>query len=193
MSAITRLTVISSRLATDVQNVAVMKDLPAALLAALVLQESGGRVSAWRFEPPYRYYWNCVENEPFRAPTAAERAGELAPEDFRVPSGWLVTRHTEWVGQACSWGPLQVMGAVAREYGFRGDFTELCGAGLGLEYGAMHLHKLRNRFQDRAGWEGVAAAYNAGSPRRTRAGGPWVNQEYVDGVRKLGGFEGIAA
>ena len=192
MSAITRLTIFSSRLATEVQNVAVMKDLPAALLAALVLQESGGRASAWRFEPPYRYYWDCARNQPFREPTAVERAGEMAPADFRVPDGWLVTRHTEWVGQACSWGPLQVMGAVAREYGFRGDFTELCGAGPGLEYGAMHLHKLRNRFQDRDGWEGVAAAYNAGSPRRTRAGGPWVNQEYVDSVRKLGGFEGIA-
>lgn len=192
MSAITRLTIFSSRLATEVQNVAVMKDLPAALLAALVLKESGGRVSAWRFEPPYRYYWDCARNQPFRAPTAAERAGEMAPEDFRVPDGWLVTRHTEWVGQACSWGPLQVMGAVAREYGFRGDFTELCGAGLGLEYGAMHLNKLRNRFLDKHGWTGVVAAYNAGSPRRIDDGLNWVNQEYVDGVRKLGGFEGIA-
>lgn len=191
MSAIALLNSVSSRLATEVQNAAVMKNLPSALLAALVLQESGGRASAWRFEPPYRYYWDCARNQPFREPTAAERAGEMAPVDFRVPNGWLVTRHTEWVGQACSWGPLQVMGAVAREYGFRGDFTELCGAGLGLEYGAMHLHKLRNRFLDRDGWEGVAAAYNAGSPRRTRAGGLWVNQEYVDSVRKLGGFEGI--
>lgn len=193
MSAITLLTVISSRLATEVQNVAVMKDLPAALLAALVLQESGGRASAWRFEPPYRYYWDCARNQPFREPTAAERAGEMAPADFRVPDGWLVTRHTEWVGQACSWGPLQVMGAVAREYGFRGDFTGLCGAGLGLEYGAMHLHKLRNRFLDKHGWTGVVAAYNAGSPRRIDGGLNWVNQDYVDRVREMGGFEGLDA
>lgn len=189
-SALARLHSVSARGATEVANMATLKRLPVALLAALALTESRGDAAAWRFEAPYRYYWDVVNQKPFRTVSASERAGESAPGDFPYRTV-LSSRDTEWIGQACSWGPLQLMGAVAREYGFRGQFPELCGWGLGLEYAGMHLLKLRNRFLDRFGWEGVVAAYNAGSPRKDDAGN-WVNAEYVRKVRANGGFEGIA-
>lgn len=192
MSAITQLKIESSRGAVEVQNAADMKGLPVPLVAAMVLVESAALASAWRFEPPYRYYWDVRANKPFRALSETERANERAPSDFFAMPG-ISSRDTEWTGQACSWGPMQVMGAVAREYGFRGGFPDLCGWGVGLEYGLMHLTRLRNRFLDKHGWTGVVAAYNAGSPRRIDGGLNWVNQDYVDRVRAMGGFEGLDA
>lgn len=192
MTAIAQLTIQSPRGSAEVQNAASMKGLPVSLIAAIVMVESGGVDTAWRFEPPYRYYWDVAKTQPFRAPSAAERAAEQAPDDFAALPG-ISSRHTEWVGQACSWGPMQVMGAVAREYCYLGAFPALCTWGVGLEYGLLHLTKLRNRFLDRHTWAGVVAAYNAGSPRRTDDGQHWVNQAYVDRVRALGGFEGLDA
>ena len=116
-------------------------------------------------------------------------ASETAPPDFAaLPS--IGSRDTEWALQAASWGPMQVMGAVARELGFRGWFPALCTWPAGVDYGTLHLRKLRNRFLDKYGWEGVAAAYNAGSPNRLD-NGQWANQSYVDKIRAAGGFEGL--
>lgn len=192
MTALARLNTASSRGAAEVQNAASMKGLPVALVAALVMVESAGRESAWRFEAPYRYYWDVRAVKPFREPTAAERAGERAPADFAALPD-ISSRDTEWAGQACSWGPLQVMGAVTREYGYLGAFPALCSWGVGLEYGLLHLTRLRNRFLDKYTWAGVVAAYNAGSPRRIDGGLDWVNQDYVNRVRAMGGFEGLDA
>ena len=97
---------------------------------------------------------------------------------------------TEWWGQRMSWGPMQVMGAVARELGFRRPFGALCDAYIGLQWGCQHLLSLKTRFLSGYGWEGVVAAYNAGSPRRGDDG-KWVNQDYVDTVRKHGGFKAL--
>ena len=85
---------------------------------------------------------------------------------------------------------MQVMGAVARELGFRGWFPALCTWPAGVDYGTLHLRKLRNRFLAGFGWEGVAASYNAGSPNRLD-NGKWANQSYVDKIRAAGGFEGL--
>lgn len=122
-------------------------DLPANVLRAMVQVESSGNMRARRYEKSYRWLWGKV------------------------------TGNTERVGQMTSWGPLQVMGAVARELGLNGPFEQLLGP-MGVHYGAMHLAQLKRRFFDKHGWEGVIAAYNAGSPRK-KANGQWANQEYV--------------
>ncbi|WP_162232521.1 lytic transglycosylase domain-containing protein, partial [Methylogaea oryzae] len=86
--------------------------------------------------------------------------------------------------QRTSWGPMQVMGAVARERGFRGPFEQLNGV-WGLYCGCLLLERLRERFLSGFGWQGVAAAYNAGTPRRT-GNGRWENQQYIDKLRRNG-------
>lgn len=84
-------------------------------------------------------------------------------------------------GQKMSWGLMQVMGAVAREYGFKGTFlSELCDPHVGLKYGMIHVQTLFKRYNGH--WPDVIAAYNMGSPRRVD-GGAYENQEsYVDVV-----------
>lgn len=163
-----------------IEQFASVYELPLNLVMAIVAQESDFNVFAYRVEPPYRYLWDVEENMPFRPISAKEQVSEYAPRDFP----WIESvssQNTEWWGQQASWGPMQVMGAVAREYGFRRAFPALCTANEGVEYGCKHLARLADRFYQREGWTGVVAAYNAGSPRRVN-GGEFVNQLYVDKV-----------
>lgn len=158
--------------------------LPLALVRAIVVVESAGNRWAWRAEPAYRWLWDWAANRPFRRITLDERVGERAPDDFPHPP-WC-SRHTEWWGQQCSWGPMQVMGAVARQHGYVGPFPRLCGPE-GVRVGCRHLAILRD--EHGPDWRDVAAAYNAGRPRR-RQDGRYVNQDYVDRVAAAGGFDG---
>lgn len=160
--------------------------LPERLLAAIVQVESGGDIHAWRVEPHYRYLWDVSRAAPFRRLDSDERRSEIAPYDF--PHYGHSSRNTEFWGQQSSWGPMQIMGAVAREHGFRQPFPALCTHAYGVLYGAIHLASLRNRFLQNYGWEGVAAAYNAGSPRRFDDG-RWENQGYVDKLIANRAFE----
>lgn len=84
---------------------------------------------------------------------------------------------TERNGQQTSWGLMQVMGAVAREYGFTGWFPKLCDPSLGVHYGAQHLKKFYARYGN---WHDTIASYNAGSP--VKIDGRYRNQAYVDRV-----------
>jgi len=158
-------------------------ELPPALVIAIVATESGWNPSAWRVEPPYRYLWDNRTGKPFRHLTHAEIASEEAPSDFHAIAGQ--SRDTEWWGQQASWGLMQVMGAVARENGFKEAFPALCNPHTGLHYGCAHLHDLVHHYRGRYGWAGVVAAYDAGSPRRGDDG-RWVNQSYVDMVASHG-------
>lgn len=136
--------------------------LPVPLVRAIVQVESGGNPWAYRFEPDFlaRY----VEPTP-------RRFGAVSVESERF-------------GRATSWGLMQVMGQVARERGCDAAFlSALCEPRLGLEYGCRQLSWLRDRYLARWGWDGVTAAYNAGSPRVT-PDGRFVNQAYVDRVRR---------
>jgi len=167
-------------------RIAAEQQLPPALVLAVVEVESGGDVCAWRAEPAYRYLWDVVHGRPFRRVTASESASETPPWDFYTRVG---SRTTEWWGQQASWGPMQIMGAVAREYGFAGHFPNLCGVH-GVHYAATHMAMLRDRFLSRYGWPGVVAAYNAGSVRwadshETR----FTNQTYVDKITQAGGLD----
>jgi soluble lytic murein transglycosylase-like protein len=80
--------------------------------------------------------------------------------------------------QKTSFGLMQVMGAVFREYGFEGWLSQIVTSPeLQLEFGCKHLSKKIRRY----GKESGIAAYNAGSPRR-KPDGKFVNQYYVDNV-----------
>lgn len=87
------------------------------------------------------------------------------------------SKNTEWVGQMTSWGPMQSMGAVARELGFKGWFAELCSWDLGLEYGCKLLKKKMERYGDDQAT--CYAAYNGGAPIKTESGS-FRNQIHVD-------------
>jgi soluble lytic murein transglycosylase-like protein len=154
--------------------------IPYGLVRALIEQESGNNLYAMRSEPSYRYLWDAPKGKPFRALNNTEANSALPPADFRAVTG---SRLTEWQGQRTSWGPLQLMGAVARELGFRDFFPALAGP-LGVEYSLLHLRKLWIRFMPTYGLEGVIAAYNAGSPRYVSGPRELVNQAYVDSVLK---------
>lgn len=152
--------------------------LPPSLVKAIVRVESAGETWAMRYERGYRWLWDNEKKQPYRGD----------PDLIMPILGASV--QTELVGQKTSWGLMQIMGAVAREYGFREPFlSSLCEPQHGLEYGCIHLARLRDRFLDNHGWEGVAAAYNAGSPRYKA--GNFVNQVYVDKIAMKEGFSDV--
>lgn len=132
--------------------------IPVNLLAAICAKESSFNPWAWNPEPAYRYLWDVREGAPFRALTNTERNSEIPPEDFPRVDG---DRDQEWWGQQSSWGVAQVMGAVAREHGFRGVFfPELCRPEIGLEFACRLLERLLSRYDE----ADAVSAYNAGRP-----------------------------
>ncbi len=141
-----------------IESQAAIFDVPATFIAAIVKVESNGNPYAWNPEPRYRYLWDVKQRAPFRPLTKFELESEIPPADFPTKAG---DRDQEWWGQAASWGLMQVMGAVAREQGFSGDYlTEMTDPGLNLYYGCKVIKGL-------VLWSGsdynrVAAAYNAG-------------------------------
>jgi len=154
-----------------VSYVANKHGIPVDLVSAIVQVESGGNTWAMRYEPHYRWLWDVEQNAPLRTLVSG------------MPAPRGVSRVTELHGQKTSFGLMQVMGAVARELGFKGPFlTELCDPVCGLEYGCKHLRNYHKRFGT---WEQAVVAYNAGSPRK-RKDGKWVNQGYLDKVLSSG-------
>lgn len=111
------------------------------LLYALVWTESDGYPFAHNPEPRYRWFWDCRLNKPFRAPTANEIASQYPPRDFHDMRGYRgIDADSEWWNQQASFGLCQVMGAVAREMGFKGvSLLELVKVDLNLELGARLL------------------------------------------------------
>ena len=125
------------------------------LIAAIVMTESSGKPDSKRFEPHWKYFKNL----------------ELYVDEFQ----------DEQTKQATSWGLCQVMGAVAREFGYAGDLPDLCQPELGIKYGCLKLKSLMTHYPDKAD---MIAAYNAGSPRHL-PNGAYTNQNYVDTVLKF--------
>lgn len=132
--------------------------IPTYLLAAICAKESGFDPWAWNPEPQYRYLWDVAKGEPFRRLTVEESRSEAPPADFPRIGG---DRDQEWWGQQSSWGMAQIMGAVAREYGFRGVFfPQLSDPEVGLEYACRFLRRLLSRYDQ----QDAVSAYNAGRP-----------------------------
>jgi hypothetical protein len=126
-----------------VRATAEAKGLDAAVLCAMVEQESGWNAWAFNPEPHYKYVVDWKTGQPFRKLTPEENSSERPPADFPYPKG--ADRDAEFWGQQMSFGLLQLMGGAARERGFRGVFlTELCDPVTGLEWGCAHwMYKLR--------------------------------------------------
>jgi hypothetical protein len=159
------------------QRIAQARAVEPRLLQAVMLQESGGKPFAYRPEPHFRYFVDCRTGRPFREVSPDELASKIAPPDFPTLAG---CREQEWWGQQASWGPLQVMGAVAREQGFRGPYlVELCDPETNLTIGAQLLHEALAWAN---GDESVAlGSYNAGrGGARSEAG-----QRYARSVLTL--------
>lgn len=133
-----------------IQREAPSTGLPWELVYAVCVAESSGREFAIKCEPQYKY---------------------LVGESLSVGERW---------GQKHSWGLMQVMGGVAREWGFTGPFTDLWIPEVGVHYGMKHLKRFYDKHKN---WPDTIASYNAGRP--VRVDGRYVNQDYVDKVLKL--------
>ncbi len=87
----------------------------------------------------------------------------------------------EAIGRATSWGLIQIMGQVAREKRFMGNFEELLEPATGLHWGLKHLKHFIDKYSE-LGLDYAIASYNAGSPRIIN--GKFVNNVYVEKVHK---------
>ena len=111
--------------------------LPVPILIGLAYAESSFEYDATRYEVNYKYLVDAETLKPFRKLQEAEIAVENPPKDFKGIEG-VTSAKEEWVGQKTSFGPLQIMGAVAREAGFKGKFSELGGT-TGVQLSLIHI------------------------------------------------------
>jgi len=129
------------------------------LVAALVKKESGFNSDAMRYEKGYRWL--------FDAPLYAHKLG--------------ITEASEVLMQSCSWGLMQVMGAVAREAGFHYPLFKLTRPDLGIEFGCRHFARQFERYHD---LDKAIAAYNGGHGALLK-NGSFSNAGYVNDVRQF--------
>ena len=127
------------------------------LVLAFVMVESSGNPKATRYET--NFYKRYIQ------PMLAKK--EIEPK--------------EAIGRATSFGLMQIMGEVAREYGFKGEFEELLEPSENLRWSLMHLKHFMRKYKTE-GRDYAIAAYNAGTPRMKE--GRFVNQSYVDKIHK---------
>ena len=127
------------------------------LAAAITTIESGGNPLAMRFEPGWKYH--------------------KTPEVYAGLNG--ISVDTERVLQATSWGPMQVMGTVCREYGYRGPLVNLTKPEVSLRYALLKLKSLCEKYEDEAF---AISAYNCGTPRKDFEG-KFSNDAYVKKVQ----------
>ena len=128
--------------------------IPQHIIKAIIKVESNFNSDAMRYEPDYKW--------------------------LKLPlDKYHYNEATEEVSQKTSWGLMQVMGAVAREKGFEGNYlSKLLKPQIGIKYGCKHLYSYYKKYNS---WEDAISSYNQGSPR-TNDEGEYENQEYVDKV-----------
>jgi soluble lytic murein transglycosylase-like protein len=137
--------------------------LPEELVLAVMDVESSGNTYAVRFEPGYRWL-----HEP------SDHARRLR-----------ITLQTEITCQRMSWGPLQVMGATARELEMKDHLPMLSDPEVGLWYGCAYLRRQLDRYK--GNMTDAIAAYNGGSAvvvKPIEGQGAYRNQAYVTKVLK---------
>lgn len=129
----------SAHVRAAIEKTAASHGLEADLVEALVLTESGGNPFAWNPEPRYRYVVHPRTGRPWTV-TSDDAAGKFPPVGFPALAG---DPDNEWWGQQASWGLMQVMGALAREQGFREPYLPaLCDVVTNLQIGCRHLAAL---------------------------------------------------
>lgn len=139
-----------------IERYAATYNLSSRLIAAIIQNESRGLTKSARLEPGWPYYFK--------------------PKEISFSLG--ITEETEKSLQRHSWGLCQVMGAVARELGFRGFLPDLCDPGLGILFGCKKLQQLVAKYPNQ---DDVISAYNRGTPGKT-FDGTYYNQIYVNNV-----------
>lgn len=136
-----------------IEDKAIEFELDPDLIQAFVMAESSGKPDAYRYEDAFYHHYT----EPMNFSEDEEK------------------------GRATSYGLMQIMGQVARELGFKGEFIELFDPATGLDYSLKHLKRFIKKYQTQ-GLDYAIASYNAGSPRFKN--GHFVNQEYVNRIYK---------
>lgn len=137
-----------------IQNNCLQLQLDPYIPGAICITESSGGSYAARFEPNWKYFSNIEAN--------AKKVG--------------CTEDTERTLQMLSMGPLQCMGAVARELGLTAPLGLLMTDDVGIEYGCKNIKRLAVKYPD---INDIFAAYNAGTPHKDETG-HYTNQSYVD-------------
>jgi len=142
----------------EIRSCSEIYDLPEWLIYAIIKTESNFNQYACRYEKNYKWLFKPVEVKPRDCSANTERAFQMT-----------------------SWGLMQVMGAVYREYGYKGWLSLIPeNSTIQIIYGCTHLKKLIDRFES---IEKGIVAYNAGSPRK-KDNGDYVNQYYLDKVMR---------
>lgn len=135
--------------------------VPLELVTAIVQVESSGNTHAVRFEGGF--YDRYIKDREWQTYGA-------------------VSKSTERIGLATSWGLMQIMGAVARERGFEAPFFALlCEPEIGTDYGCRHLAYLWGR--ENGDWPRVIRAYNTG-----RGGHSVLGDAYLAKVKAAGWY-----
>lgn len=166
---------------SEIERAAMQYGLDPKLVAGVVAVESSGNQFAYNPEEKYQYFWDVNRDRPFRSVTPAELVSMYPPRDFGALKG---DADQEWWAQRASWGLMQLMGAVARELGFKKPFlTELTDVRTNLSLGCLKLSQLMTwakRDVVRA-----VAAYNGGTVGNFVQ--PYRNQAYADRVLSAAG------
>lgn len=114
------------------------------LIAAVIQQESSGNPYAVRYEP--EFYKRYIQTK------TKQSLGGYWPR--------LATEETERRFRTSSFGLMQIMGQVAREQNFRGEFlTELCDPAVNLDICCAFLAEL---LEKRGSVEAALLRYNGG-------------------------------
>jgi hypothetical protein len=113
--------------------------MPYAVLLAMITQDSCGERGFTRPVFGLELVWNVELSVPFRTLAEHERVSVMSPVDFPGSD-------TEWTGQRAVWGPLPILGAVAREQGYVGGFPGLCGV-TGVDWSCRVMNKMRREYR----------------------------------------------
>ena len=99
------------------------------VMLAVIWQESHGNAWAYRYEEGWQYF--------------VAGGLPLYKKGFGVSvnraSAYNKLGSTEFHAQSASYGLMQVMGSVAREYSFEGPLTRLCDPAVSIRIGSQHL------------------------------------------------------
>ncbi len=142
-----------------IKAISVEKSVPASLIAAIIIAESGGRKYAAQYQPRYQHTY---------------RTNEFA-KDLGI------TPVTELIHQKTSVGLMQIMFATARHMGYRGHYAAFYDPETNIRYGTEYLRRL---IQRHGNLKDAISSYNQGQPFKDQHG-RYRNQDYVDKILKL--------
>lgn len=129
------------------------------IVAAIIFQESGGKLDAREYSNGYRYLYKP----------------DFFAKKYNIPL------ETEMEAQRVSYGLMQIKCSTSRYLGFSGKCQNLYNAQMNMEYGVRYLAYLKDRFELDLN---MISAYNQGYPLKL-SNGKFRNYRYVDSVMSL--------